>query len=167
MAQETSQSDNDETLTDEEKLAQAQAEQGKEGQGVPGQSQMPANVPPGLAWLYAFNPTFAEVAKTVRAAMAKGKAEKEGSEVSLDSLGRELIVGLIKRQLLGQAGGGDNLDQIKAYANMQNVLMGSFFNTLKHLGKEGAQRVMGNIFEESVSPGSTSPTPSPSEGHIV
>lgn len=167
MAQETSQSDNDETLTDEEKLAQAQAEQGKESQGVPSQSQMPANVPPGLAWLYAFNPTFAEVAKTVRAAMAKGKAEKEGSEVSLDSLGRELIVGLIRRQLLGQAGGGDNLDQIKTYANMQNVLMGSFFNTLKYLGKEGAQRVMGNIFEESVSPGSTSPTPSPSEGHIV
>lgn len=168
-AQETSQSnaDQDENLIDEERLAQAQAEQDKGGQGVPGQPQIPANVPPALAYLYAFNPTFKEIASTVRTAIAKGKAEKEGSEVSLDSLGRELIVGLIKRQLLGQAEGGDNLDQIKTYANMQNVLMGSFFNTLKYLGKEGAQRVMGNIFEETVSPRSTLPTPSPSEGHIV
>jgi len=154
-------------IRDRQRLAQLQAQQDKESQGVPGQPQIPANVPPALAYLYAFNPTFKEIATTVRTAMASKAAKVEGGEVSLDSLGKELIVGLIKRQLLGQAGGGDNLDQIKAYANMQNVLMGSFFNTLKYLGKEGAQRVMGNIFEETVSPGGTSSTPPPSEGHIV
>jgi len=161
------QSVSEDGLTDEQRLTQLQAEQDQGGQGVPGQPPMPANVPPALAYLYAFNPTFKEIAATVRTAIAKGKMEKEGSEVSLDSLGRELIVGLIKRQLLG-AGEGDNMGkQLNTFSDMQKTLLGGFFNTLKLLGKEGAQTMMNNIFREITPLGSPPGSPPSSEGHIV
>ena len=169
MAQETSQSDNDENLTDEERLAQAQAEQGKEGQGVPGQSQMPANVPPGLAWLYAFNPTFAEVAKTVRAAMAKGKAEKEGSGFSFEDIGKDVVKTALQRLVLGQAGGGgDNLmDQLKTFLGIQNAVVGGFFNSLKYASKDQGQAIMNNLLAQPSSPQIPPESPPPSEDHII
>jgi len=154
-------------LTDEQRLAQLQAEQDKGDQGVSTQPQIPANVPPALAYLYAFNPTFKEIAATVRTAMASKAAKGEGGEVSLDSLGRELIVGLIKRQLLG-AGEGDNMGkQLNTFSDMQKTLLGGFFNTLKLLGKEGAQTMMNNIFREITPLGSPPIASLPPEDHIT
>jgi len=156
-------------LTDEQRLAQLQAEQDQGGQGVPGQPPIPANVPPALAYLYAFNPTFKEIAATVRTAMASKAAKGEGSEVSLDSLGRELIVGLIKRQLLGQAGGGgDNvMDQLKTFLGIQNAVVGGFFNSLKYASKDQGQAIMNNLLPQSSTSQIPPESPSPSEDHII
>jgi len=155
-------------LTDEQRLAKAQEEQDRKNKAGGGQMPMPKNVPPALAYLYAFNPTFKEIAETVRVAIAKGKVEKEGSEISLESLGKDMVITAIKKTLLGQAGGGDNtLNQLKAFSDMQNIFLGGFFNTLKYMGKEGAQAMMSNIFRETASPTpSLGPLP-PSEDHII
>jgi len=159
-------------LTDEQKLAQLQAEQDKKGQGVPGQPQIPANVPPMLAYLYAFNPTFKEIAATVRTAIAKGKAEKEGSENIYESAGKKIMEAMLSRfigQQIGQQtrGGNNWLEQWKTFLAMQNAVAGGFFNSLKLAGKGQAETIMTNLFRQPQSP-ETPPTASPPSGdHII
>ncbi|MBA7633151.1 hypothetical protein ES703_40713 [subsurface metagenome] len=179
MAQETSQSNpdqivdqpvNNENLTDEERLAQAQAEQDKKGQGVPGQSQIPTNVPLGLAYLHEFNPTFKQIAETVRIAITKGKAEKkEGSGFSFEDIGKDVVKTALERLVLGQAGGGgDNLmDQLKTFLGIQNAVVGGFFNSLKYASKDQGQAIMNNLLAQPSSPQIPPESPPPPEDHII
>lgn len=168
MAQETSQSDNDENLTDEERLAQAQAEQDKKGQGVPGQSQIPTNVPLGLAYLHEFNPTFKQIAETVRVAITKGKAEKEGSENIYEAAGKKIMETMFTKFITQQTGGGDSwLDQFKTFLAMQNAVAAGLFNSLKLAGKGQAETVMSSLFGQPQSPETPPIASPPPEDHII
>ena len=155
-------------LTDEQRLAQAQAEQDKKGQGVPGQPQMPANVPPALAYLYAFNPTFAQIAATVRTAITKGKTEKEGSGNIYENAGKKIMEAMLTRFMTQQTGGGGNwLEQWKTFLAMQNAVAGGFFNSLKLAGKGQAETIMTNLFRQPQSPEIPPTAFPPSEDHII
>ena len=108
-------------------------------------------------YIYLLTKTIENLGPIVQTAIAKGGGEKSGE--SLESLGKELVTGLLKRSIEGQIGGaaGDGTQQLQVFSNMQNQMLSGFFNTLKLLGKEPAQKMVTQIFatpspEERISP---------------
>jgi len=98
-------------------------------------------------YVYLLTKTIENLGPIVQTAIAKGGGGEKSGE-SLETLGKELVVGLLKKSIGGQIGGatGDGTQQLQAFSNMQNMLLGGFFNTLKLLGKEPAQKMVTDIF---------------------
>jgi len=117
-------------------------------------------------YIYLLTKTIENLGPIVQTAIAKGGGgggEKSGE--SLESLGKDLVTGLLKRSIEGQIGGaaGDGTQQLQAFSNMQNLMLGGFFNTLKMLGKDQAQKMVTNIFANPNLPGAQIPSASPGE----
>lgn len=106
-------------------------------------------------YIYLLTKTIENLGPIVQTAIAKGGGGEKSGE-SLESLGKELVTGLLKRSIEGQIGGGgsDGTQQLQAFSNMQNLMLGGFFNTLKMLGKDQAQKMVTNIFANPNLPGS-------------
>lgn len=110
-------------------------------------------------YIYLLTKTIENLGPIVQTAIAKGGGGEKSGE-SLESLGKELVTGLLKRSIEGQIGGaaGDGTQQLQAFSNIQGQVLGNFFNTLKLLGKEPAQKMVANIFASPSLPGfQTSP----------
>jgi len=153
-------------LSDKEKVKfwEQQAQRASQGptaeqalaQGERGQQPQTGATKTGInpQYIYLLTKTIENLGPIVQTAIAKGGGGEKSGE-SLETLGKELVVGLIKKSIGGQIGGatGDGTQQLQAFSNMQNMLLGGFFNTLKLLGKEPAQKMVTDIFA----------TPSPGE----
>jgi len=98
-------------------------------------------------YVYLLTKTIENLGPIVQAAIAKGGGGEKSGE-SLEGLGKELVIGLLRKSIDGQIGGavGDGTKQLELFNNMQNQLLGGFFNTLKLLGKEPAQKLVTGIF---------------------
>ena len=98
-------------------------------------------------YIYLLTKTIENLGPIVQTAIAKGGGGEKSGE-SLESLGKELVVGLLRKSIDGQIGGavGDGTKQLELFNSMQNQLLGGFFNTLKLLGKEPAQKMVTQIF---------------------
>lgn len=115
-------------------------------------------------YIYLLTKTIENLGPIVQTAIAKGGGGEKSGE-SLESLGKELVVGLLKKSIEGQVGGavGDGMQGLQAFSNMQNLMLGGFFNTLKMLGKDQAQKMLTNIFANPNLPGAQIPPASPGE----
>lgn len=108
-------------------------------------------------YIYLLTKTIENLGPIVQTAIAKGGGGEKSGE-SLDSLGKELVVGLLRKSIEGQIGGGsDGVQGLQAFSNMQNLMLGGFFNTLKLLGKDQAQKMVSNIFANPNLPGAQLP----------
>jgi len=118
-------------------------------------------------YIYLLTKTIENLGPIVQTAIAKGGGGEKSGE-SLESLGKELVVGLLKKSIDGQIGGAvsDGTQQLQAFSNMQNLMLGGFFNTLKLLGKEPAQKIVTDIFANPNLPGSQI-SPGSSEQRII
>jgi len=116
-------------------------------------------------YIYLLTKTIENLGPIVQTAIAKGGGGGEKSGESLESLGKELVVGLLKKSIDGQIGGAvsDGTQQLQAFSNMQNLMLGGFFNTLKLLGKEPAQKMVTDIFANPNLPGSQISPSSPEQ----
>lgn len=122
---------------------QALAEGNRRQQPQSGTAKPPINP----QYIYLLTKTIENLGPIVQTAVAKGGGGEKSGE-SLESLGKELVIGLLKRSIDGQIGGavGDGTKQLELFNSMQNQLLGGFFNTLKMLGKEPAQKLVTGIF---------------------
>lgn len=122
---------------------QALAEGKRRQQPQPGATKTGINP----QYIYLLTKTIENLGPIVQTAIAKGGGGEKSGE-SLETLGKELVVGLIKKSIEGQVGGAgsDGVKQLEVFNNMQNQLLGGFFNTLKLLGKEPAQKMVTDIF---------------------
>jgi len=123
---------------------QALTEANRRQQPQPGASKTGINP----QYIYLLTKTIENLGPIVQTAVAKGGGGGEKSGESLESLGKQLVVGLLKKSIDGQIAGGvtDGTKQLEVFNNMQNQLLGGFFNTLKLLGKEPAQKLVTGIF---------------------
>jgi len=105
-------------------------------------------------YIYLLTKTIENLGPIVQTAIAKGGGGKKSGE-SLENLGKELVVGLLRKSIDGQIGGAgsDGVKQLEVFNSMQNQLLGGFFNTLKLLGKEPAQKMVTGIFANPNLPG--------------
>ena len=119
-------------------------------EGKSGQQPQPGATKSGInpQYIYLLTKTIENLGPIVQTVIAKGAGGGEKSGESLESLGKELVIGLLKKSIDGQVGGGvsDGTKQLEVFNNMQNQLLGGFFNTLKLLGKAPAQKLVTGIF---------------------
>ena len=129
---------------------QALTEANRRQQPQPGASKTGINP----QYIYLLTKTIENLGPIVQTAIAKGGGGKKSGE-SLENLGKELVVGLLRKSIDGQIGGAgsDGVKQLEVFNSMQNQLLGGFFNTLKLLGKEPAQKMVTGIFANPNLPG--------------
>lgn len=128
---------------------QALAEGNRRQQPQPGATKTGINP----QYIYLLTKTIENLGPIVQTAIAKAGGEKKSGE-SLESLGKDYVTGLLRKAIEGQTGAGsDGTQQLQLFSNLQGQVLGNFFNTLKLLGKEPAQKMVSNIFASPSLPG--------------